>query len=820
MLTLFRWLVRALAVILVLAVVAVLGAWYFLSRSLPDYDEDFTLAGIRAPVEIVRDTAAVPHIFGARDEDIFFGLGFAHAQDRLWQMTLLRRTVQGRLSEIFGPRTVAIDELMRRLDLYELSLQSVAAQDEASRAALEAYAAGVNAWIAEVSRGARGRGAPEFFLFEPEIDAWAPADSIAIIKLMAVQLSSHLENEVLRAQLSLILDPARLADILPDDPGAPVMALPRYAALVPGDLPRPRDYALLDDPLSPFRRRAFAGASNAWAAAPDRAAAGGSLLANDPHLGLTAPSIWYLARLDLEAGSVIGGTIPGLPLVLVGRSDRLAWGLTTAHVDDQDVVIERLNPDNPEQYLTPEGPRDFITRKTILRIKDEAPVTLTLRWSQSGPILPGSHYDLASVTPGNHVAALEWTALSGADTSVSAGMALMRAGSLAEAMAATEGYIAPAQNLMLADAEGVAMQVIGRIPLRDEGHRTLGRMPAPGWEGANRWLGFLPHADNPRATAPESGLLGNTNNKTVDRPFPRHVSYEWGDTQRILRFLDLMKQREVHSRDSFIEAQLDTVSPTARLLLPLIGADLWFTGTPAPEGTPERQRQKALDLLANWNGEMNEHLPEPLIAEAWMRALQRRLIADELGPLAQSFDHIEPIFVERVYRNVGGASVWCDVVQSAATETCTDLARIALDEALIELTAAHGPAIESWRWGDAHQARHDHTVLGDVPFLRAIVNIRQSTSGGDTTLMRGRTAGKGANPYANVHAGAYRGVYDFADPESAVFIISTGQSGHPLSRHYDDQGVLWRSGEYLPMTLDPQLARAAAAGISVLTPAP
>lgn len=820
MLTLFRWLVRALAVILVLAVVAVLGAWYFLSRSLPDYDEDFTLVGIRTPVEIVRDTAAVPHIFGARDEDIFFGLGFAHAQDRLWQMTLLRRTVQGRLSEIFGPRTVAIDELMRRLDLYELSLQSVAVQDETSRAALEAYAAGVNAWIAEVSRGARGRGAPEFFLFEPEIDAWAPADSIAIIKLMAVQLSSHLENEVLRAQLSLILDPARLADILPDDPGAPVMALPRYATLVPGDLPRPRDYALLDDPLSPFRRRAFAGASNAWAAAPDRAAAGGSLLANDPHLGLTAPSIWYLARLDLEAGSVIGGTIPGLPLVLVGRSDRLAWGLTTAYVDDQDVVIERLNPDNPEQYLTPEGPRDFITRKTILRIKDEAPVTLTLRWSQSGPILPGSHYDLASVTPGNHVAALEWTALSGADTSVSAGMALMRAGSLAEAMAATEGYIAPAQNLMLADAEGVAMQVIGRIPLRDEGHRTLGRMPAPGWEGANRWLGFLPYADNPRATAPESGLLGNTNNKTVDRPFPRHVSYEWGDTQRILRFLDLMKQREVHSRDSFIEAQLDTVSPTARLLLPLIGADLWFTGTPAPEGTPERQRQKALDLLANWNGEMNEHLPEPLIAEAWMRALQRRLIADELGPLAQSFNHLEPIFVERVYRNVGGASVWCDVVQSAATETCTDLARIALDEALIELSAAHGPAIESWRWGDAHQARHDHTVLGDVPFLRAIVNIRQSTSGGDTTLMRGRTAGKGANPYANVHAGAYRGVYDFADPESAVFIISTGQSGHPLSRHYDDQGVLWRSGEYLPMTLDPQLARAAAAGISVLTPAP
>ena len=281
-----------------------------------------------------------------------------------------------------------------------------------------------------------------------------------------------------------------------------------------------------------------------------------------------------------------------------------------------------------------------------------------------------------------------------------------------------------------------------------------------------------------------------------------------------------MKERNIHTRDSFIEAQSDTVSPTARTLLPLFGADLWFTGDPAAEGTPERQRQKTLELLAQWNGEMNEHLPEPLIAEAWLRALQRRLTADELGPMVDAFTHPEPVFIERVYRNIDGASVWCDVAQSAPTETCTDIARDALDDALIELSAVYGPAIESWRWGDAHQATHDHPVLGEVPFLRYFVNIRQSTSGGDTTLMRGRTRGTGAAPYENVHAGAYRGVYDFADPESSVFIISTGQSGHPLSRHYDDLSVLWRSGEYIPMSLDPQLARAGAVGITELTPAP
>lgn len=822
MLIAFRWLLRALTGLIALGLVAGLLTYYVLSRSLPDYNESFALPGLSAPVEIVRNNANVPHIFGATESDVFYALGFAHAQDRLWQMTMLRRTAQGRLSEIFGTRTVKIDELLRRLDLYTLSQQSVAAQDARTNRALDAYAAGVNAWIGQVNIGARGRGAPEFFFFSNEIAAWSAADSLAILKLMALQLSAHLEDEVLRAQMSLILPSVRLSDILPDDPTSGIAALPDYAALMPGRFPQPaqQQAAYIDTPLSPFHSRDFAGASNAWAATANRSAAGGSLLANDPHLGFTAPSIWYLARLELPSGGVIGGTIPGMPLVLVGRSERLGWALTSSYLDDQDVVIERINPENPEEYLTPDGPKPFTSRQTILTIKDAEPVTLTLRWSQSGPILPGSHYDLASVTPGGHVAALEWTALSAADTSMTAAMRLMMAGSVSDGIAAGELFVAPSQNLTLSDADGIAMQTIGAMPARDASHRTQGRMPAPGWEGTNRWTGMLPYSDNPRFVNPTSGLLGNTNNKTIDRPFPRHVSFEWGDTQRIQRWLALMKTREVHTRDSFIEAQLDTVSPTARNLLPLLGADLWFTGEAAPEGTPERMRQKALELLAQWNGEMNEHLPEPLIAEAWLRAVQDRLARDEIGPLADKFSHPEPVFIERVFRNVGGASVWCDVIQSAAVETCTDVSRWALDQALLELSEKYGSALESWRWGDAHQATHDHAVLGEVPVLRYFVNIRQSTSGGDTTLLRGRTKGRGENPYLNVHGGGYRGVYDFADPDSSVFIQSTGQSGHPLSAYYDDMSELWRRGEYIPMSLDPDLARAAAVGVTRLTPAP
>ena len=821
MLIVFRWLLRLFTGLVVLALIAGFLAYYILSRSLPDYNEDFTEAGISAPVEILRNNSDVPHIFGQTDADVYFALGFAHAQDRLWQMAMLRRTAQGKLSEIFGPRTVKIDELMRRLDLYTLSQSSVEAQDAATKTALESYSAGVNAWISEVNRGARGRGAPEFFFFSNEISAWSPADSIAIMKLMAVQLSSHLESEVLRAQLSLILSPQRLGDILADDTSKGVMALPDYASLMPGQMPMPEKtrMAYLDDPLSPFHSTAFAGASNAWAAMPSRSAAGGSLLANDPHLGFTAPTIWYLARLQLRSGGVIGATIPGMPVVLLGRSEKLGWGLTSSYLDDQDVIIERVNPANPEEYLPPPGPNPFIPRRTIVTVKGADPITLTLRWSESGPILPGSHYDLASVTPAGHVAALEWTALSDKDTSMTAAIHLMQAQSVEAAIEAGRLFIAPSQNLMLADTKGIALQTIGAMPARDPSHATKGRMPAPGWEGANRWTGILPYEDNPREINPSSGLLGNTNNKTVDRPFPLHVSYDWGDTQRIQRWLALMKTREVHTRDSFIEAQLDTVSPTARNLLPLIGADLWFTGETAADGTTDRLRQRALKLLAAWNGEMNEHLPEPLIAEAWLRAMQERLARDELGPMEDHFTHPDADFIERVYRNVGGASVWCDVVQSAPVETCPEIAKMALDDALLELSEKYGPNLESWRWGDAHQATHDHPVLGDVPILRYFVDIRQSTSGGDNTLLRGRIKGTGRNPYLNVHGAGYRGVYDFADPDSSVFVLSTGQSGHPLSRFYDDLGELWRRGEYIPMSLDPGLARAAAVGTTHLKPA-
>ncbi len=814
----FRWLLRIFLGLVGLGLAGLVLVYWLAARSLPDYDKTHQVAGVSGPVEIVRNNNNVPHIFAENDADVFFGLGFAHAQDRLWQMMMMRRTAQGRLSEMFGPRTVKADELMRRLDIYNLARQSVEALDAETRAALEAYAAGVNAWLQEVNREALGRGAPEFFLFSNRIAPWQPADSIALAKLMALQLTGQFRQEILLARTSLMLPPERVRDLLPEVPGSGIAELPEYSSLFPG-LPK---YAAVQelppDPLFPLPPPGQAGASNAWAAAPSRSASGGTLLANDPHLPFSAPSPWYLARLELSTGGVIGGTIPGIPAVLVGRSDRLGWGLTTAWVDDQDLFIEKLNPDNPDEVLTPEGYRPLRTRASIIQVRGQPPRTITLRWSENGPLLPADQFGLSAVTPPGHAVSLAWTGLSPEDTSLAFALKLMRAGTIAEAIAAGEQFVAPAQNLVLADRETIAMKTIGVVPRRLAQSQTKGRLPAPGWIDTNRWQGRMNYASNPEFVSPAGGILGNTNNKIVDRPFPLNLSYTWGDSQRIQRWRKLMQNREVHTRESFIEAQLDTVSYTARSLLPLVARDLWFTGEPAPEGTPERLRQQALQMLADWNGDMNEHLPEPLIYAAWMRALQERLIRDDLGPLARAFPRVEPLFIERVFRDIDGASAWCDIVQSAPKESCTDIARMALDEALVWIGENYGTALESLRWGDAHEARQDHPVLGEVPILRWFVNIRQSTSGGDNTLNRGLTSGRDPEPFINIQGAGYRGVYDFADPDSSVFIISTGQSGHPLSRFYDDLGELWRRGEYIPMSLDPGLARAAAVGITRLEP--
>ena len=822
--TILKWLLRIAVLMLILTGAGMALGSYLVTRSLPDYGLSASGEGLDAPVSITRDAHAVPHIRAETDADAWFALGFVHAQDRLWQMELSRRAAQGRLSTLLGARTVSVDRLVKTLDIYRYATAAVDAQTPETRAALNAYADGVNAWIRQVNTGALGRGAPEFFLFGDALAPWVPADSIGILKMMALRLSGAARREVLRARALLRLAPQRVADILPDYPVPATMTAPRSAALdVPLRLAERATTAGADADAEPWMTLfgppppKFAGASNAWAVDGSRSSSGKALMANDPHLWLSAPSVWYLADLAGKEIKAIGGTLPGVPSVLIGHNGTLGWGLTTAYVDDQDLFIEEVNPANPNQYRLPDGTwTDFATRPIRIEVRGGEPIVETVRTSRHGPILTGSQFDADAITPDGYVAALAWTALTEEDRSLGATHTLMRAQTIEDAMDAAADVVAPAQNVTIADAEGVGMIVAGAIPRRSSRSLSQGRIPSFGTRAENDWTGIRSPSRNPRILRPPSGAVANANNRTTDAPFPSHISFDWARPYRMERLQKELSVREFHSRDGFVALQNDVVSEMARSMLPLIARDLWWR-----EGTPLVQdpiRREALELLAGWNGAMDLHAPEPLIFSEWMRALTQRLAADELGALFEDWQGMRPLFVERVYRNIDGASVWCDIDKTPEIESCPQIASLALDDALARLVRDHGSAIDGWRWGEEHVAVHRHTPLGYLDPISVFFNIEHETSGGDFTLQRGLTEGRGETPFRNVHAAGLRVVFDFADLDRSLMIIATGQSGHPFSRHYDDFADLWVRGDMIPMTTDDDTVRTGAIGMTTLLP--
>ncbi|MFV0476105.1 MAG: penicillin acylase family protein [Pikeienuella sp.] len=824
--TLFRALLWLVGGLLALALTAAGLGYYLLSRSQPVYEGEYTLDGLARDVEIVRDANAVPHIYAKTEEDAYFAMGLVHAQERLWQMELSRRGAQGRLAEIFGPAALALDRNLRALDLQNLAQASLKHQSPETIRALEAYAAGVNAWIGVVNEDALGRGAPEFFLFDEGLAPWTPADSLAILKVMALRLTNAAEMETRRAKLLRILTPDQLEDIFPLYPDPGMLALPAFAEAYPG-LTMPDGSqraesgaedaaAALAELFFPPARRA--GASNVWAVDGRRTATGAPLLANDPHLWLSAPSVWMLMHVEFPGNGVIGGTLAGAPAVLVGRNRSIAWGLTTAGIDDQDIYIEKLNPENPAEYLTPEGWAPMRSRRETIRVKGAPEEALTLRWTRHGPVPPPDLYDLGAVTPEGHVAALAWTALSAEDRSLEAALELMRATTVEEAARAGEMVLAPGQNVAVADRNGVGIFVTGRPPKRRADSRSRGRLPSLGWIPANDWEGLGDGASTPRSIRPRSGVVANANNRSTNAAFPDHLSFDWEAPYRIRRIEQKLNAREFHTSDSFIELQNDTVSEMARAVLPLVASDLWWTRDEAVGDARGDRREAALKMLGAWNGEMSEHSPEPLIFAAWMRALTRRVTADELGESFPEIEGARPLFIERVFYDVDGAGRWCDIDKTRRVETCAEISKLALDDALDELVAAYGADIAAWRWGEAHRARHLATPLGLRWPFDLLVNIEHETSGGDYTVQRAQTLGQGPEPYMNAHAAGYRAVYDFADLDRSVFIISTGESGHPLSRHYDDLAELWRVGEYIPMSMAESDIRAGALGSMRLSP--
>ena len=697
--TVLKWLLRVFLGVAGIALIGFAGTYFLMSRSLPDYSALHRVHGINGPVEIVRDGHAIPHVFGGTDEDVFFGLGFAHAQDRLWQMTMLRRAAYGRLSELFGPVTLQTDRLMRILDIHGLSVDALDVQDAETQAALHAYSQGVNAWMQFIENSSFNSGAPEFLFFDDTLRPWEPFDSIAILNLQAIDLAGHADDETLRARAANTVSLTRLKDLMPVDPSGGI-ALPFVGASAMNNGPSKNvGETAAENRISWFTRNGRAGASNVWAAAPSRTAGKASLLANDPHLAFSAPSIWMLARLEFSGGGVIGATIPGVPLIASGRSANIAWGITSSYVDTQDLYFERLDPESDKRYLTPDGGKEFRSRIDVIQVKGQPPERIELRWTDNGPVIPPEYFGLSQVLPRDHVTSLAWTLLNSDNPTMTAGLRLMKAKTVDEALEAGRLHRSPPLNILVADRTEIAMQMVGAAPRRHVLHETKGMAPSPGWKSRNRWLGELDYDSLPRFRNPLNGVLGNTNNKAVDRPFPDHLSMVWGDTQRFKRLEQLLAGRDIHTSDSFVSIQLDTLSYAATTLVPLFARDLWHRSGIAARDETARLRNAALNLLFGWDGDMSEHRPEPLIFAAWAWAVQKQLIQDDLGSLASEFRIPDPIFLERVFDNIDGAAAWCDIVHTGTVESCDEVSLLALDEAVSQLSEIYGDDVSAWRWG-------------------------------------------------------------------------------------------------------------------------
>ena len=759
---------RAAAGFVLALVVFFTGAFFHVRGALPAYSGRLSAPGLKAEIEILRDKNAVPHILAGSIEDAAFGLGYVHAQDRFWQMEFLRRLGQGRISELLPPAIVGqfavdSDRTTRGLGLYRRASESVNALSPAARAILESYAAGVNLHIGDPDQ----QFGVELTLvkllsggsYRPE--PWRPADSLIWAKLMALSLDGNWRGELLRLRLARRLNEEAIR-LLFDPGGDSRDSTLSMVTEATRNMNLDELYRATDTEATKKRE-----ASNEWVLSGAHTVSGKPLLANDPHLGLGFPGTWYLARLVGPGFDMRGATVPGAPAIVLGHNGTIGWGFTTTNVDNQDVFVERLDPTDPNRYITPDGARPFAVREETINVLWGDPVRMRVRETRHGPVINDLTGRSDDITPQGHVLALQAVALDGADTSGEGFMRLGMAQNWDEFLQAARRIYTPMQNVVYADTAGnIGLIAPARVPIRRKGD---GSMPVPGWTPEFDWAGFVPFDDLPRLYNPPSGIIVNANGRLVADDYRHFISREWAEPYRQRRINQLLREVERHPVYGMIAIQNDNLATDAAELLPLL--------LRAP---PRNARAgRAHELMGRWNRFMLASRPEALIYSAWLAELHRGIFADELG---------EQLFADMASPNVGALlrvlrehPTWCDDVRTPAAESCEDAIAASLERALDGITRRQGPDINAWQWGREHPAAHRHALFDGIPILRGFASVRFPSDGGMHTINRAHPSFRGSRPFEAVHGAGYKGIYDFANLDNSRFAMPLGQSGNMLS---------------------------------------
>jgi penicillin amidase len=800
-----RWVLGAVVgFVAVAAAGAIWLAWRVWS-ALPATAGRVTVTGVAAPVEILRDIDGVPHIRGTTEEDVLFALGFAHAQDRLWQMEFQRRLGHGRLAEILGPAALPSDRVFRTVGLSRRAADSWAKAEPVSKARLEAYARGVNAHLT----GRHGRRLPaEFAILGVDPEPWRPEDSLVWMGVLAWELSTNWRDELLRARVGARVGEEGAAVLMPPSTDGLPAILPEGVGplALGGGSAHDRTWLAARASLDALADTARAArglavdahglaASNNWVVSSTRSASGKPLLANDPHLGAQVPALWYLAHLQGGRLDAIGATLPGVPGVIIGHNARIAWGMTNVMTDNQDLFIERLDSRDHALHRGQWQPMTVV-RETI-HVKGAPSETLVVRVTRHGPLMT----DL--VPNAREALALAWTWLSSDDRVVDTWFDLNVAGSWDEFTAALARHRAPMQNFVYADVDGnIGYYAPGAIPLRPLADGTL---PMPGWTGEHDWAGDVPSHQWPQVVNPTRGYVASANNPVFAGDAPYTLSTNWEPGYRAARIVEMIESAPSLSVDDMARMQADVRSAQVRVVLP------WLRRA----AVRDEEGRGALELLRAWDGSLAPDSAAAALYKAWTTRAAHRLFADELGDALWADYARPPHWLPKALHRVvlGNLDAWCDDVRTPAREGCEDMLGLALSDALSDLRARQGtgdPA--AWRWDRDNVVTFPHLPLHVARTLRPMFS-RSTPMGGDSVTV---------NPVMRsgdrLIVASYRQIIDLADLDRSLFVTTTGQSGQVLSGRYDNLIERWRKGEYLPMRFTRETVNAAIAARLVLEP--
>lgn len=763
-------------IVVTVALTLLLGGtlfWLFV-RAEPDYTGKGAIVGLKEPVHIYRDAYAVPHIFAGSMNDAARALGYVHASERFFQMEMQRRAGQGRLSEIIGSDMVGIDKFIRTLNLYSLAEKSYAAMSPEAQDFFQAYTDGVNAWLSTHQQALP----PELILLHDQPEVWRPADSVVWGKLMALQLSKNYELELLRATLTSTMSSSQMQQLFPDvSEKSPITTQPHL--LQKSETVSPSSKAM--DQLGQVTSLAH-GASNEWVISGAHTETGKPILANDPHLGLEAPILWYLVRIVTPDLTLKGASVPGLPIILLGQNDHIAWGFTTTGSDVQDLFVETLDPQNPSHYLTPTGSRAFEEHEEIIHVKHEADIVLKVRATRHGPVLSDIDTAMAKQAGAGKVMALAFTGLGDHDTTSEALMHLDRAHNWATFRDALRKYQAPPQNVVFADKEGnIGFINPGWVPIRKKG---LGLLPSDGASGAYDWKGMIAFDELPQNYNPMAGFLFNANNAIIDSSSTHFYGADWEEPYRARRLQQFFNSIAHHSLDTSAMMQGDHISLAARDLLPYL----------QKTQSNDPQVQQALDLLRGWDGSMDKDRPEPLLFEAWLYQMHQHLLVNKTGNELEARGPYSASTLASILARHPAS--WCE-----GDPTCGKVIRQAMEDGFHMLKAREEGDLSTWRWGHEHKALLQHKVFSHIPVLSRMIDLSVPSSGDFYTLDRGGSFDFHAQyPFARTHGGGFRGIYDLADPARSRFMITTGESGHIFSKHFGDLVALWNDVKAITLT--------------------